>query len=156
MSTHTEKILAVIKQTAGIHAAKIADLLACDLDDVLALLPKLVMSGQVLMSNIDLLHHERKVIGYSINPAYLGWGTSGKSVHIELEKERTIEKAVLHLREIGRSANGTELSIAMGLDTTRYKASQFLSPAIKSGRIVRDGNLYRLGCAAASVAGLFE
>jgi hypothetical protein len=157
MSTTKEQTLEAIRKTPKLRNVQIADAIDCDIDEVNTVLRELVQSTQLLAEKVEA-PNGLKDIGYSINPAYLGWTTGAPAASNPNSSWRAPGKGVEQAEAAGRTkvqmaidyltahdtATDDQLRDAMGLET-KYTPSQYLGPAVKSGRITRDGKNWRLG-----------
>lgn len=156
MNERKQQILALIARQPGIRDVEISDAIDIDLDQVHRDLADAVANNDVWVEKITALNG-LKVNGYSRNPAATGWkapeiaapvisppAADAPVVAHDVKELTKVDKAIAYLKANG-SVTASNLGIAMGLDTRKYSPTQYLGHAIKSGRIVKDGNLYRLG-----------
>lgn len=151
-ATFNDKVKTVIKANPGVQLESLMQQFSCDAVDLKKMLDEPVRRGEI---NSELVTSESglKTYSYRMNPAYVGWGAPGQMNQpagaAPVDQKSKVQKAVDYLQANG-SATSSELSIAMGLDTTRYTAAQFLGNAIKRGAIARDGNRYITGTGIAA------
>jgi hypothetical protein len=158
MSELSNKLKQLIKATPGILLVRLADLADCDVDAVHVELADDIRRGEVLSEKTDG-PNGLKTQAFRLNPTFLGWGAPPPAARfgcslapISLDTtdttpaqpvESKVQKAIAHL-EMHSSATAAALRVVMGLDD-KHSPQSYLSYPIKMGRIVRDGDTYRLG-----------
>lgn len=156
MNERKQQILALIAKRPGIRDVEIADAIDIDLNQVHRDLADAVANNDVWVEKI-IAPNGLKVNGYSRNPAATGWqapvvaapvipapAPAAPVVPHDGKELTKVDKALAYLTAHG-SVTASNLAIAMGLDTRKHSPISFLGNPIKAGRIVKDGNLYRLG-----------
>jgi hypothetical protein len=140
---HKDEIIALLTRRPDLRVNQISDALDIDLEeisiDVVAMLDSrlLVATPHAGVQGTTML--------YRVNPNSLAWQAPNITDDARAKKAPSkFDLAVAYLKEHG-SASASELGQAIGIDTKKYSPSQYLAIAIKSGSIVRDGNLYTLG-----------
>ena len=158
MSDLQNKLKELIKRTPGILLVRLADLADCDVEAVNVELANDIRRGEVLSEKTDG-PNGHKTQAFRLNPTFLGWGAPPQPASFGCSlapvnpgatdkapaqpAETKVQKAIAYL-EIHGSATAAELRVAMGLDD-KHSPQSYLSYPIKIGRIVREGDIYRLG-----------
>lgn len=163
MSDLANKLKELIKRTPGIFLVRLADLADCDVDVVHVELADAIRRGEILSEKADG-PNGLKTQAFRLNPTFLGWGNAASPAAqngVNIDKIHPpvavtpavskVDKALAYLHEHG-TASPQQLASAMDIDP-KYSASQYVSGAIKSGQIGRDGNQYRLGRTNAIITG---
>jgi hypothetical protein len=163
MTDRKQQIMMLIAKQPRIRDVEIADTLDMDMDQVHRDLSDAVASNEVWVEKITA-PNGLKVNAYSINPTSSGWSSGWKAHSVAAPasqpsavpipvapvvspavKELTkVDKAIAYLTANG-SVTPRDLAIAMGLDVRKQSPSQYLGHCIRTGRIVKDGKLFRLG-----------
>lgn len=158
MSELANKLKGLIKTTPGILLVRLADLADCDVDAVHVELADDIRRGEILSEKTDG-PNGHKTQAFRLNPTFLGWGEppqaapftrSLQAINFDTTApspaqptESKVQKAIAYLEKCN-SASSAELHAVMGLDK-KHSPLQYLSHPIKTGRILREGDAYRLG-----------
>ncbi len=159
MSNYTDKVLELVQQRPGLRSVQISDLLDVDLDIVENVLTLAVRDGKIAADEVKGANGLPTKIYNWVGIAPLGW-VAPKSADaapagiadtaaVSAQSEATAPEPVAaskasiafdHLVKHGPT-DGATLKVVMGLNP-KYAVSQFLKPALKSGKIVRIGGVY--------------
>lgn len=136
-----DKVVSFLKKNPGSDAMSVSNGIGVDIDNVEAALHFLGGSGRVLREKGS----EGEGATYKINSAYLGWKSPSMTIpQFKLaHKEPTkVDMAIAHLAKAGASTS-REIAQAMGLTAGQYPQG-YLKSAISAGKIVKEGDQYRL------------
>ncbi len=166
MSNYQAQILDLIHQNPDIRTIQIVDEVDLDIDIVENHLTAAIRDKMITMTPV-IGPNMLKANSYKINPIHAYWKDRKQVVTAiatksndkviraaEMGDQRRkpaskIQKALDFLA--GRpSATRLELSDAMGIDPVKYHPTQYLLSLLKSGQILRDGDIYKLGSALES------
>ncbi|MEO6917637.1 MAG: hypothetical protein ABI171_01070 [Collimonas sp.] len=164
MTELANKLKDLIKRTPGILLVRLADQADCDVDAVHVELAEAIRLGEVLTEKTEG-PNGHKTYAFQSNPAFLGWGKPAEATVTTVAAaavalpviappaivntapavptETKVQIAIDYLQSHG-VATSDEIHAAMGLNK-RHTPQQYLGYAMKVGRIVRQGDVYRLG-----------
>jgi hypothetical protein len=139
---HKDKVIALLTRRPDLRITQISDALDIDSSEIEACVSTLVESGDVMAKNLPV-QAGGTVMAFRINPSSLAWKAPTMPLVVKPNELTKGERALAFLKENGTSTRSA-LADAMGIATTSYPSS-FLKSQLKSGEIVKEGDMYALG-----------